>query len=107
MARSHWVLVATPGDRASVETALGAVLGAGWGRGCLVPVYAVPPTLTAGGSSVRGYACCASLTLEEAAKIAQVAASVSAGALTSGAVARKPTRTALADTLTAHEAKGK
>jgi hypothetical protein len=104
------IIIVPPEQRDTVETALGALLGPGWGRGCLSPwpqptsaaTANTPPKATA-------YLCDAHLGDEAAAKLAALVAEDAARTLEDARVVteKQPDgpRKTLSESLAAHAAK--
>lgn len=73
MARTRRILAVDPTDRDAVEAGLGALLGKGWGPGCLTG-YPQPPSPADPMPPATLYLCDAHLTDDEATKIESLAA---------------------------------
>lgn len=100
----RFIFAVSPASRDAAEDALGALLGEGWGRGCLVP-YPQPARPDQARPAATSYVCDVHLDDDQAAKLEGLA--VASGWTLSRAVAKgergdEPRKT-LREVLTARE----
>lgn len=69
----RYIFAVDPASRDAAEDALGALLGEGWGKGCLVP-YPQPARPDQGRPVATSYVCDVHLDDDQAAKVEQLAA---------------------------------
>jgi hypothetical protein len=104
------ILVVPPAQRDAVESALGSLLGAGWGAGCLSPWPGPSSAATANTlPTPTAYYCDAHLDDDAAAKVAALVAEdttrTAADALAVGERSPAEPRKTLRETMAAHAEK--